>query len=411
MPIQLRETGRGGAHEALGTGRFRLRLIEAGQGSSGIYPAEVLERDGPAVFRAGTHMYIDHPGASETQDRPERSIRDLAGRLTTDATFRDGALYAEAEVFAHWRPLVEELADTIGVSIRGYGEADGGTITRLRAAESVDFVTRAGAGGRVLELIEAARQQTPTPETVSTDLAEALVRVEEARNVASWFESRIHLSFTEFADNSFGEGRLTREERIVLSSAIGDALDAFRAAVTTSAPQLYRRDLYEDAPTPETPVVETGDPTEEATVPTIEELQAQVSDLEGRLSTVESERDTAVADRDRLRDADRIRAEQTAVTEAVAAIEIPPGLEAVATSIRERAARAVTVTRDADGVIAADVLAEAARTAVAAEVDFLAAAPGARVVGLGEGKPEATKTPDDELREANAERASKLLAG
>ena len=53
------------------------------------------------------------------------------------------------------------MADDIGVSIRASGEvkeADGERIvTKLTEARSVDFVTKAGRGGRVIEVLESAR--------------------------------------------------------------------------------------------------------------------------------------------------------------------------------------------------------------------------------------------------------------
>lgn len=49
----------------------------------------------------------------------------------------------------------------------------------------------------------------------------------KSANMADWCESRIHQQFTVMADDLFGNGMLTREERIGLSNAIGNALDAF----------------------------------------------------------------------------------------------------------------------------------------------------------------------------------------
>ena len=40
-------------------GIFYIKVISADvQGSSGYYPAEVLERDGARAFPAGTHMFL-----------------------------------------------------------------------------------------------------------------------------------------------------------------------------------------------------------------------------------------------------------------------------------------------------------------------------------------------------------------
>lgn len=164
-------------------GTIRLRLIAPGQGTSGYYPPDVLRRDGPQVFKAGTHMFWDHP--SLTEGRPERSLRDLAARLVTDATWEENGpggagLYADAAVFSNYRPLVEEMAPHIGVSIRASGGrkmatlpdgTKGQLVERIVKAGSVDFVTEAGAGGRVVEMVEAARPQEHKP----ADLADKYV--------------------------------------------------------------------------------------------------------------------------------------------------------------------------------------------------------------------------------------------
>lgn len=222
--------------------RFRARLIEGDvQGSSGYYPSETLRRDGPVVFKAGTHVYADHPSMTEAADRPERSIKDLAGRLATDATYDGDGLYAEVEVFPHYAPVIEGMADAIGMSIRAFGTAEvstqegirGPVITSLTEGISVDFVTAAGAGGKIVALLESARAARRT-------------EVREGRNVGGWFESRIHSSFTMQADDMYGQGRLSREERIALSSAIGDGLDAFTKRVEADQPQLYQRDIYDE---------------------------------------------------------------------------------------------------------------------------------------------------------------------
>lgn len=156
--------------EADQAGAARILLLTPGWGTSGYYPAEVIAEHGPAAFPAGTHMYLDHPTAQEAVSRPERSVRDLAGVTTSDAVWDpagdDGpGLYAEARFFAGWRQVIAEAAGDVGLSIRALGrsrqgEAEGrrGRIVEsIDRGLSVDVVTRAGRGGRILELIEAAR--------------------------------------------------------------------------------------------------------------------------------------------------------------------------------------------------------------------------------------------------------------
>lgn len=152
-------------------GSALLKIIQPGWGSSGYYPSEVLERDGPAVFRAGTKMYWNHPTPAEEADRPEGDLRDLAAELVQDARW-DAAgpagpgLYAAAKVFGNFQNAVNELAPHIGVSIRAAGRAVSGEmdgrkgpiIQQIVAAKSVDFVTEPGAGGRIVNMFEAARR-------------------------------------------------------------------------------------------------------------------------------------------------------------------------------------------------------------------------------------------------------------
>jgi hypothetical protein len=166
--------------EAKGTS-FKLKLIEPGWGSSGYWPAEVLERDGPAAFPAGTHQYLDHPTASEEAERPERSVKDLAAVLATDAAWdADGwdgpGLYAETVVVDQFVDVIGAIADDIGASVNTWavtevGEAEGKRgpiVKRLASADeapfnSVDFVTKAGAGGEIKALMESARTKVTTP--------------------------------------------------------------------------------------------------------------------------------------------------------------------------------------------------------------------------------------------------------
>jgi hypothetical protein len=146
------------------SGRMRVKIIAPGRGSCGYYGAEMLKRDGPKVFTAGLQSFLDHPTESERYERPERSVRDLAGRLASAAVWEDSGplgsgLYADIEVFPQFQELLQSVARSIGVSIRAYGDTKketgpdgvyGPTITELIGAESIDFVTAAGAGGAIV---------------------------------------------------------------------------------------------------------------------------------------------------------------------------------------------------------------------------------------------------------------------
>jgi hypothetical protein len=241
------------------TGRMvTIDVIRSGWNSSGTryYPADVLERDVPRVYRKGTQMYIDHPTATEGEDQPERSLKTLAGKFIDDPwTVRedDGTVVMRttAKVFGPWQPLIREAWDTIGVSINGNGRGDYGTregrdgliIDELTYGRSVDFVTVPGAGGRVLGLLESDR---PFSSAEFKGLLDHLARTREAGSLGAYVESRIHLGFTEIGDRLYADGNVTRPERITLSGAIGDALAAFVSRIERDAPQLYQRGRYAD---------------------------------------------------------------------------------------------------------------------------------------------------------------------
>lgn len=145
---------------SLGDGKYRIRIIMPGQGSSGIYTAENLAESAP-LFKAGTEMFIDHPTETEEWERPERSIRDYAGIFLEDATVgEDGALYTVCKVFSGVNELIKDKWEHIGVSINAWCAnpiSENGIVPPIAGVRSVDFVTTPGAGGAVIDLLESNR--------------------------------------------------------------------------------------------------------------------------------------------------------------------------------------------------------------------------------------------------------------
>jgi hypothetical protein len=232
-------------------GRMLIRLIKAGWSLNGnYYPAEVLKRDGATAWPKGTQAFIDHATEQEDYERPAGSVEKLAAIQTEDARWDEDtkSLVAWTRLFEPWRtPLIEmakaeaeEGIPVIGMSIRAYvtadhGEAEGrkgNIVNTIEQGRSVDFVTKPAAGGALLDVLEAVQAG----------------KVTEARSVGTWLESRLHLALTQYADDMYGDGRLTRAERITLSSAIGDGLQAWTARVEADAPQLFQRGPWDDAP-------------------------------------------------------------------------------------------------------------------------------------------------------------------
>lgn len=124
------------------------------------YTSTALE-SGKSVFE-GAPMFIDHPTKLEETHRPERSVRDLAGRITNVyvgktkegmPALRGTPVISES---ASWlKSLVKEgIAGDLSIRASGSGKRgkDGRFIVESFVASpftSVDFVTVASAGGGI----------------------------------------------------------------------------------------------------------------------------------------------------------------------------------------------------------------------------------------------------------------------
>jgi hypothetical protein len=161
--------------------KYRVRVISAGEGSSGIYPIEMLERDIPAALPQGSRMRANHDGLCEDGG----DIRRVISR-TIATPWREGDdMLTDIQVSEQWSPTITEFGDIIGLSISMAGEyepiPEGGedvgrgwwvdeagnkhkrVVARLLSAEespynSLDFVEAPGANGRILAAIESARE-------------------------------------------------------------------------------------------------------------------------------------------------------------------------------------------------------------------------------------------------------------
>ncbi len=181
------------ASPAKGTGMLDIVFITEGWGSSGYYGGDTLQEAAKdVVYPAGTQMFINHPTATEADERPVRDLAHLAAVLTEDAVYDESVkgLRGPVKTFPAWRESLAEMAPYIGVSIRAAadveeGEAEGRTgviVKRLTEGLSIDFVTKAGRGGHVVEVLESAMEkglQAATPpkevrEAFQSDVRESL---------------------------------------------------------------------------------------------------------------------------------------------------------------------------------------------------------------------------------------------
>lgn len=181
MSVSLNESI---AFSATGTGKkWQIKVIESGWGSSGYYSKEMLAAHGPKAFKKGTKVFMNHPSIHEENDRPERDVNQLAGKLVSDARFDGTGLVAEVEFYSHFAPIIKEMAGDVGLSIRAMGESrigeaegrQGPIIESLVADDpmtSVDVVTVAGAGGKFLSLLESYSRKDDEATVLSESVSE-----------------------------------------------------------------------------------------------------------------------------------------------------------------------------------------------------------------------------------------------
>lgn len=406
---QVHETARSLAEATASTsdesGLLEVEFITPGWGSSGYYSRQVLEAAAP-LFEAGTHMYFDHPSTTERQDRPERSVRDLAAVITESAIDKTtGAITGRVKPLAAYKDLLtdETFAKNVGLSIRGsatdvvVGEAEGRTgpiIEGLAAIDSVDFVTRAGRGGRVLSVLESAGVAEATASDRHRQLVDAVraehggpdiwawVRDVDAEQTRLWFE--VH---TENDGSHTYEQSYTVADNDADVALVGDPIEVSR--LTTYVPV--------------NPAGRTTEESQEDTMPQIEEARLrELEEAAGRVQTLEAERDTerqgretAERERDQLRATEAARSHaRTRVTAANA--DLPA---ATVDRVVAEATRTVPLTESGDlDTAALDTAVDTARTAEESYLAGIARAAGVgTVTGFG-----GTSTPEtDDISESD----------
>ena len=237
--LKLHESTAAVGTESLGEGKYRIRIIVPGQGSSGIYTAENLAESAP-LFKAGTEMFIDHPTETEEWERPERSIRDYAGVFLEDATVgEDGALYTVCKVFSGVNELIKDKWEHIGVSINAWCDqpiAETGVVPVFAGVRSVDFVTAPGAGGGIVDLLESKRNNNLTKE--------------------EGMDKEIESAFSEL-----------RTEFASLIEALGSKFDSVVASITEAKAEEVEEKVEESAPVDVDSMIDAGEKIAESGLP------------------------------------------------------------------------------------------------------------------------------------------------
>jgi hypothetical protein len=151
-------------------------IIKPGWGSCAYYSKEMIQKTGPSVFRKNTQMFVNHATEAEEAQRPEGDVNNLAAVLTKDAYWNENGpkgpgLYSEAMLFPDHSEQILEKGPYIGCSINAAIKASEGSVEgrngliaeAFTRAYSVDYVTKAGAGGApIVSVTESARGSAPT---------------------------------------------------------------------------------------------------------------------------------------------------------------------------------------------------------------------------------------------------------
>lgn len=410
MPKLIRETSKTLAAATIESScdALDIQIVTPGWGSSGYYSPQVLEAAAAdKVFPAGTHMYFDHPTATETEELPERSVLRLGAVLSEDATWDGERLHAPAAPIAAYRELLEDdtFQKAIGVSIRAAaevatGEHDGRKgpiIERLVPSNqtSVDFVTHAGRGGAFGAALESARPAMVVESAIRRGVSEATVNdqrealstvIRDAYNADNtWVWLRDFDDSTAWFEVEDDNGAAVWQQTYAKGDdGLANALTGDRIEVRVST-QYVPVDSAGQSNTQE---------SKEDTMPQIEEARLrQLEEDAGRVTALESERDTEKkrADLAESRTISALSHARTQVLEANA--DLPPST--VDRIIAEATRGGIPATDKGDLDTAEfDKRLDTAREAEEKYLAGLAAAAGAGSI-KGFGATESTATPGD----------------
>ena len=396
------------ASPAKGSGMLDIVFITEGWGSSGYYGAEMLEAAAKDnVYPAGTQMFINHPTATEADERPVRDLAHLAAVLTEDATYDESVkgLRGPVKTFPAWRESLAEMAPHIGVSIRAAadveeGEAEGRQgiiVTRLTEGLSIDFVTKAGRGGHIVEVLESAMEkglQAATPplevkEALQSDIREALHKTLQKEYGKPYQEGvgGTYVWLRDYdPDTNVAYFTVEDSEYKTFSQAYDEAFNLKGERTEVRATTVY------------VPVTPSGSPTTnteslEDEMATLEEAQAQAASAEAR----------AVAAEARAEEAERALRRQTHLKTAT---EIAEGAFAALNVSAPKTVAAVATQFTVNE--AGEVDEEAMKTLASEAAAEIAEAMGqGQVKGLGHGS-----TPSgDDISEADLDRELARISG
>ena len=344
------------------SGKWLVEIISEGIGSSGAYPRKVIENAvAEKVWPEGTKVFLDHPTESEDYARPARTVKDLVGKTVKDAYIDEsGRVVTEVQIFKPFRPLLTDpgFMESVGMSIRAYadsrpGEYEGkktNVITRLIPDQmnTIDVVTWAGRGGRVLALLESLRPVELAAESTVNDQREAIRTALDA----AYGGEKSYVGIRDFDpdegivwfwyENPAGSGTYQDTYEADAAGAVtlsGSPVEVRAKTIFIPVAQATTEAVGSDAaPThvlaPAGPITTPSTESKEDTMPQIEEGRlAQLEEAAGRVPTIEAERDAARRERDQAvaeaRAIRNVEAARAVIAEAVAASTIPTSFTAL----------------------------------------------------------------------------------
>ncbi len=163
--------------EAVGKKTEAVILVE-GESANGRLYTEAALHSGKAVF-SGRPVFADHPTSVEESQRPERSVRDVVGRLGQayvgqdkhgQPALRAPLIISESETGLRTK-IKEGILGDLSIRAQGSGRRNGDGLFVVETFlahphTSVDLVTVGAAGGYV-DLTESVREVEPEPAATS----------------------------------------------------------------------------------------------------------------------------------------------------------------------------------------------------------------------------------------------------
>lgn len=219
---------------------WKVRLINEGRGSSGVYSAQLLETYGHAFNNAVS--FLNHPiGGPET-----RNFTELVGRVV-GATWTERGEDGTLGVYANWEPdpdhkeklsrYKENLGLSIYISGTGSEDENGDFLVESLDAEdpfrSVDVVMAAGRGGRfeltesVKKMYESRRSESDKPTVTSAvDQEKEIMELEDLKAAIESLTAQVSALV---AKENAAQAEAIQAEADV--KAVDEALASYDAAV------------------------------------------------------------------------------------------------------------------------------------------------------------------------------------